>query len=204
VDQAGFSNVLSLAAGPGWSATRAEFSNIYSVLQKKWRTLKPARSGWISSPAGQGFMSTQRREDRGQRTRSMERQEGPAGIWLVFLAWFVRAAVTVRTAKSPAMITLRAFCFHRDGQQLLSGSAEAAATVSVQSGYRNTQPVRQDFCRALRISPPRRAGGCATAAIPATRRLSLPLAPTPSDLDQISPCRPDCGFPTAPIRRQPA
>ncbi len=182
------------------------FKVIYGVPQNQWRTLKPARSGWISSPAGQGFMSTQRREDRGQRTKSMEHQgQGePAAIWLVFLAWFVRAAASVRTAKSPAMFTLPASCFHRDGQQSLSGSAEAAATVSVQSGYRITQPVRQDFCRALRISPPRRAGDCATAAIPATRRLSLPLAPIPSDLDQISPCRPDCGFPTAPIRRQPA
>jgi hypothetical protein len=146
----------------------------------------PARSGWISSPAGQGFMSTQRRENRRQRRSCMERRQVSDQIWFALLAWFVRAIATVGTAPPSVQAS-----FHPSDKNLSPGTPARLATKSLQLGHRTTKLVRQDFCRTSCSSPPLRAARCAIVGIPTTRRLSLPLTPSPSNLERLHPSLPN-------------
>jgi hypothetical protein len=133
---------------------------------------KPARSGWISSPAGQGFMSTQRQEGRWQRLSCTEHAKGSSQIWLLFLAWFARVIATVGTAPPHAGTWLQAV---------------RLATIPLQSGHRFTQPDRQEIRRPSRSSPPTRAARSAIAGAPATCRSSLQLNPAPPVLVRLHP-----------------
>ncbi|MGA9669491.1 MAG: hypothetical protein WBQ94_09800, partial [Terracidiphilus sp.] len=72
-------------------------------------------------------MSTQRRESLWQRRSCTERRGGSEQIWLIFLAWIVRAIATVGTAPpqtAKSLWTVR------------------VATNSLQTDYRTTQFVR--------------------------------------------------------------
>ena len=151
---------VCLLSRPGTVRTaRAVFSSI-----------SPARSGWIARPAGQGFMSTQRRENRWQRRSCTESAKGLGQIWLSFIALFVRAIAKVGTAPPQTINRL---------------SAAWLATNSLQTGHLTTQPVRQEICRTSHSSPPLRAASRAIPGTPATRRSSLPLTPAPSGLDHF-------------------
>jgi hypothetical protein len=120
-------------------------------------------------------MSTQRRENHWQHRSCTEHAKQSSQIWLTFIAWFVRAIATVGTAPPKE-----------------TGWFPTAwtATNSLQSGYHITQLGRQDLRRTLRSSPPRRAGCSANLGTPATRRLSLPLIPSPSVLVYVRPSLP--------------
>jgi len=148
---------------------RRQFFQAFTAYFPKENAHEPARSGWISSPAGQGFMSTQRREDRLER-RVAECAGGLSQLWLGFLAWFVRAFATVGTAPP-------------------QDSAAWLATNSLQSDYRTMQPVRQQLRHTSRSSPPIRAGRRASPGAPTTRRSSSRFTPTPSVLELLHPFR---------------
>jgi hypothetical protein len=129
-------------------------------------------------------MSTQRREDRGQRTRT-GCAEGWSHSWLVLLAWFARALAAVGTAPLQTVFRLPAASFHPNDKDLSPGTPERLATNSLQSDYLFAQLVlfvEQDNRRG---SPP-----CGTASRPAGFRSSLPLTPSPSVLVSVHPSSP--------------
>jgi len=115
-------------------------------------------------------MSTQRRENRRQRSSCTEHAKGSGQIWLLFLAWFARAFAAVGTAPLPAIDRL---------------SGARLATKSLQLGHLTTQPVRQQICRSSHSAPPLRAARRAIRGTPATRRSSLSLTPAPSGLVSV-------------------
>jgi hypothetical protein len=134
-------------------------------------------------------MSTQRREvgcpkamnnyrqgsrDRWQQTTCTDRVDGLGRIWLLFMAWFVRAIATVGTAPP---------------QEASSLPTAWTATDSLQSDH-TSKFVRQDLRRTSRSSPPLGAGRYAITGIPVTRRSSLRLTPPPSELLSILPPSP--------------
>jgi len=112
-------------------------------------------------------MSTQRREDRRQRSSCTEHAKGSGQIWLLFLAWFARAFAAVGTAPTQVASQLH---------------SSWLATNSLQLGHLTTQPVRQEICRSSHSAPPLQAARRAISGTPATRRSSLPLTPAPSGL----------------------
>lgn len=140
-------------------------------------------------------MSTQRREDRWQRTGYAEYADDWSRIWLVFIAFFARCAVTARskvrigTAMLSAIARLLSASFGAGDTILSSGHAEAA-TDSLLSDHQTTQLDRQLFCRASHSSPPAWAARAVIAGLPATRRSSLPLTPAPSGLPSFHPSLP--------------
>jgi hypothetical protein len=136
-------------------------------------------------------MSTQRREngsppatktcrrgprERWQRTCCTECANGLGHRWLLFITWFARALARVGTAPPPEVTWL---------------PIAWTATNSLQSDYRTTQLVRQDFRRTSRSSPPFGAARSAIIGTPATRRSSLPLIPSPSALVSVHPSSPN-------------
>jgi hypothetical protein len=150
-------------------------------------------------------MSTQRREDgcapatkfnrqgardRWQRTRFTDRVEGLSQVWFTFLAWFVRAMATVGTAPSSEAAWLPMACFRPSDEALSPGTPERLATDSLQSDH-TIKRVRQELRHASRRSPNPRAGFRADFGMPATRRLSLPLIPSPSVLLSLRPSSPN-------------
>lgn len=124
-------------------------------------------------------MSTQRRENRWQRTCT-EFAAGLAHPWLALLVAFVRAAASVGTAPP---------------QAILRSSAARLATNSLQSGHLTKQLVRQAFCRLVFGAAPLRAARRALRGAPATRRSSLPLTPAPSVLESLHLSLPYRGTP---------
>ena len=82
-------------------------------------SISPARSGWTAHPAGQGFMSTQRRENRLRPTGCIDRGGSYGLSSLVFFALYVHA--------------------HASGGTAPPGFPVRLATNSLQSDYRNTQ-----------------------------------------------------------------
>ena len=114
-------------------------------------------------------MSTQRRENRLRRSCT-ECAKGLGHVWLIFLAWFARAAATVGTAP-PLAVQLQAAWL---------------ATKSLQSDRLFAQLasfVEQDIRRG---SPP-----IGTANPLADFRSSFPLAPIPSVLATTHPSLPN-------------
>jgi hypothetical protein len=132
-------------------------------------------------PGRIGFMSTQRRESRWQRTSCTERA-GPLGKAIPGpIARNGRARASGGTA--PPGIS----AFHPSDESLSSGFPAWLATNSLQSGYRIVQLVRQD----LRLgSPPFGAGRGAETGTSATHGSSLPHIPSPSGFERLHPTWP--------------
>jgi hypothetical protein len=128
----------------------------------------PARSEWIARPAGQGFMSTQRRDSRWQRTSCTGRTEESGKTILGFIA--------------------RQYCKDASGGTAPPEFQVRLATKSLQMGYRIVQLVQ--FVRLVRFvqidlrhgSPPFGAEPGAEAGTPAIYGSSLPHIPSPSGL----------------------
>jgi hypothetical protein len=138
-------------------------------------------------------MSTQRRENRWQRTSCMERAKasGVPGDRFCSQGWGIiglqspvpiarqgHAHATVGTAPPHAM-----------------GSLLTAwlATNSLQSDHRTIQFVRlvpRNICPNSRSAPPSERGNRATPGAPATQRSSLPFIPFPSGFELPYPVRP--------------
>ena len=154
---------------------RAQVSSIYRVFPTG--NTRDSRPGPDGSRARQdkGFMSTQRREDPRHDRNCTEFAKGMGRIWLVFIAWFVRAIARVGTAPPQTV--------HRP-------SATWLATNSLQLGHLNRQLVREDLRRRPHSPPPTRAARNAKTGMPATRRSSHPLTPSlPYSKVSIRPCR---------------
>jgi hypothetical protein len=154
---------------------RAKVSSIYRVFPIG--NARDSRPGPDGSRARQdkGFMSTQRREDPRQYRNCTDLAKGSSRIWLVFIAWLVRAIARVGTAPPRAIDRL---------------PAVRLATNSLQLGHRNTKLVRQDSRRRPHSPPPIWAARSAITGTPATRRSSLPLTPAPSVLESLHPSLP--------------
>jgi hypothetical protein len=118
-------------------------------------------------PGRIGFMSTQRRENRWQRTSCTERADTWKQACLLPVAQQSRARANGGTAPPAVSAWL--------------------ATNSLQLDHRIGQLVRQSHRRG---SPPPGAGSNAATATPATLRSSLPLIPFPSGFARIHPSFP--------------
>ncbi len=133
------------------------------------------------APGRIGFMSTQRREDRSQRTSCMGRA-GVLGIaFSAPIARHDRASASGGTA--PPGIPV----YDTSDEDLSPGTPGRAATISLQSDNRIVQSVLQ----YLRLgSPPSRAGLGAETGTPASHGSSLPHIPHPSGLARLHPTLP--------------
>src|SRR5271157_1175536 len=107
-------------------------------------------------------MSTQRRENRWQRTNCTKRAGALGQKNFAPIARKARAYATVGTAPPH--------------------TAEWLATNSLQSDYRTTQLVGQDYHHG---SPPSGAGNRAATGTPATYRSSPPLISSPSAFEPL-------------------
>ncbi len=118
-------------------------------------------------PGRIGFMGTQRRENRWQRTSCTERAGISAENFLLPVAQLIRAQASGGTAPPVFWAWL--------------------ATISLHLEYRIGQLVRQDNRRG---SPPPGAGRRPVTATPATLASSFPLIPFPSGFARIHPTLP--------------
>ena len=134
-------------------------------------SISPARSGWIARPAGQGFMSTQRRENRWRPTGCMERAES---YWLSSLSFFA----------------LYALAYASGGTAPPSFFSAWLATNSPQSDHRSTQLVRL-VSLSIRLGlPPSGAGSRAAAVTLKSSGSSFPHIPSSSGLARLHPSLP--------------
>ena len=157
------------------------------------KKLKPARSGWISSPAGQGFMSTQRRADRS--TPATKTCHWGPRRWQ-------RTSCTDRTkdlGRISASLTVRKHCAHANRGTappgVLAKGEEASlmapvATNSLQSDYRIVKLFKRDVSHSSQSSPPFGAGNRAVCGPPASFGLSLTPVPSPSGFAPLHPTLP--------------
>jgi hypothetical protein len=153
---------------------------------------------WKDANAGQvqmdlergriGFMSTQRRENRWQRTSCTESAEQSGHTSPGLSALFHCADATVGTAPPGSSAG-----FHPSDKSLSQGAPEWLATNSLQSDHRTIQlvrPVRFVNQTSRRGSPPFRAGRRVATGTPANHASSLPRIPTPSGSDCLHPTLP--------------
>jgi hypothetical protein len=153
--------------------------------------LLPARSEWIARPAGQGFMSTQRRESRWQRISCTGRTEESGRTIPGFIARHCCASASGGTA--PPGFTAS---FHPSDKDPSPGAPEWLATKSLQMGYRIVQLVQ--FVRLVWFvqldlrhgSPPFGAEPGAETGTPAIYGSSLPHIPSLSGLARLHPILP--------------
>ena len=148
--------------------------------------LLPARSEWIARPAGQGFMSTQRRESRWQRTSCTGRTEESGRTIPGLIARHSSASANGGTAPPGFQVS-----FHPSDKDPSPGAPEWLATKSLQMGYRIVQLIQ--FVRLVWLvrfvqidlrhaSPPFGAEPGAETGTPAINGSSLPHIPSPSGL----------------------
>ena len=154
--------------GDGFDALTAfsEFGN--AIAGQVRMDLEPGRIG---------FMSTQRRENRWQRSSSTK-----------------RAAVLEKSFPAPVVPLLRVFAdggtappllgahFHSSDERQSPGASEWLAKNSLHLGYRIFQMVRQDVRRG---SPPPGAGQNAATSSPTSHGSSLPHIPSPTGMERF-------------------
>ncbi len=146
-------------------------------------------------PAGQGFMSTQRRADRMRTTDCMDGSESlelSSSAFLVsaFSAQYGHAHASGGTAPMGFFPTrfhpidkVDAGAPFRVVASL--GTAEQLATNSLQSDYRSTRMVRLVFLNIRRGSPPAGAGGRAAAVTLKSFGSSFPHIPSSTGLARL-------------------
>ena len=145
----------------------------------------PARSRWTARPAGQGFMSTRRRENRWRRTSCTGRARASGEAIPSPIARRGGADAIGGTAPpgipvySPSGKSLSPGtpANSLDGKNLSFRPPAWLATNSPQSGYRIVQFVRQELRHG---SPPFGAGPGAATGTAATHGSDLPHIPSPS------------------------
>jgi len=167
------------------SLSLARPGTVRTARESTSRGISPARSGWISSSAGQGFMSTQRRENRWQRIRRTERQGAPGLSSPGPAAQFARALATVSTAPPQHAASLRP-----SDESLSPGTTERLATNSLQSDHRSVRLFPQDLRHRSRSAPPSSAALGAPLARPATHRFSPRHTPNPPGFALLHPSLP--------------
>ncbi len=143
------------------------------VVVSNPRSWKNAIAGQIRmdlEPGRIGYMSTQRRENRWQRTSCTERARA-SGTLPTWIAPQGRAFATDGTAPPRT-----AACFHPSDKSPSPGAPEWLATNSLQSDHLTVQLAVQDYRRG---SPPSGAGRHAESGRPAAFRSSLPHLPAP-------------------------
>jgi hypothetical protein len=137
-------------------------------------------------PAGQGFMSTQRRASRWRPTDCMERAESYGLSSSAFFALIDHAHASGGTAPSGFFPTR----FHPSDKDPSPGAPERLATNSLQSDYRSTQFVRLVPMNIRLGSPPPGAGSRAAAVTLKSFGSSFPHIPSPSGLARLHPSLP--------------
>jgi hypothetical protein len=151
-------------------------------------------------------MSTQRRENRWQRSSCTDVARRTSRIWLHFIALFARAIATL----PPQRLTPVAGDPATVGTAPLNAAFSRSAwlaTNSLQSDHLSAQLVR--FLRLVRLveyQHIRRSGSppLTDAFRPADARSSLPITPTPSVLDHFHPSLPFRGSTGSLLNRRPA
>jgi hypothetical protein len=163
------------------------------------------RSGWTARPAGQGFMSTQRRENRSRRTTCTKRA-GVLGVAFAGpIARYQCACASGGTAPpgftgsfyssdknlSPGTpvnhpsdedLSPGTPVNHPSDEDLSPGTPVRLATISLQSDYRIVQLVLQELRRG---SPPFWAGLGEGSGTPANHGSSLPHISSLSSLARL-------------------
>jgi hypothetical protein len=143
----------------------------------------------LGSPAGTGFMSTQRRDDgfsqatgfrrreiRDRRQRlSTDQGNGLSRLWLVLFAWIARVIAAAGTAPL---------------SEIRRSLESRTATDSLHSDYQTRQIAGPYSRRAFRDALPLLGMRCASAGAPATRRSLLRLILAPSVLVTDHPSSP--------------
>jgi hypothetical protein len=138
-------------------------------------------------------MSTQRRENRWQRTSCTQRAETSSilGDGSMSLVWKVSGnanpAPVAQHGRAYAKVGTAPIGFYPSDKDLSPGAPNWLATNSLQSDYSNLQLARQNIRRS---SPPPGAGCGAALATLATHRSSLPHIPTPSGFVCLHPTLP--------------
>ena len=166
---------------------------------------------WKNAIAGQvqmdlepgriGFMSTQRRENRWQRTSCTQRAETSSilGDESLSLVWKVSGNASpgpvAQHGRANATVGTAPIRFHPSDNDPSPGAPDWSATNSLQSEYSNLQLARQNIRRS---SPPSGAGCGAAFATLATHRSSLPRIPSPSGFVCLHPTLPQ--FPAGKCR----
>jgi len=161
---------MSACAGSSTERTR-RFTSCVPPEQSgpqelRFSSISPARSRWTACPAGLGFMSTQRRENRWRRTSCTRRSE-VSGIF------------------SPSPVA-RCTCSIASGRT----ASVRLATNSLQSDYRIVQLVLFVRQELRQLSPPFGSGPGVTTDTPATHGSSPPHIPSPSGHARFHPTLP--------------
>jgi hypothetical protein len=133
-------------------------------------SISPARSEWIARPAGQGFMSTQRRENRWPRISCTQRTRVSGRVFPSSIARCGYANASGGTAPPGFSV------YHLSDEKQSLRAPAWLATNSLQLGYRIVQLVRLEVRHG---SPPFGSGRGAATGTPATHGSSLPHIPSP-------------------------
>jgi len=152
-------------------------------------------------PGRIGFMSTQRQENRWQRTSCTEhgvpsRRFVPDGVQSARASGQACPAPFARQDRAHARVGTA------PPQAIVWLPAAWLATNSLQSDHCTTPPVRLVLQAIRRSSPPFGAGRRAVTGTPATRRSSLPPIPLPSGPPRLHPALPHGGSPIEVPRNQ--
>jgi hypothetical protein len=158
---------------------------IIRLTRGLFSSISPARFRWTARPAGQGFMSTRRRENRWRRKSCTGRARASGEAIPSPIARRGSADASGGTAPpgipvyypSDRNLSMRAPAYRPSGNNLSPRPPAWLATNSPQSGYRIVQFVRQELRHG---SPPFGAGPGTATGTPATHGSDLPHIPSPS------------------------
>jgi hypothetical protein len=161
------------------------FARNNQAHKRLFSSTSPARSRWTARPAGQGFMSTRRRENRWRRTSCTGRARASGEAIPSPVARRGSADASGGTAPpgipvyypSGRFLSMGTPAYRPSGRFLSPRLPAWLATISPPSGYRIVQFVRQELRHG---SPPFGAGPGAATGTAATHGSDLPHIPSPS------------------------